>query len=411
MGKYLYTAQDAQGGTSTGVLEAGDENEAAQSLQSRGLLILSLAPEKAAGAAAGFKSLGGGKVSGRDLVFFGAQLSTLLNGGVPLVRSLSLLGDNTVDRGLSGALQAVTKDVASGSQFHQALSKHPKVFSNLWVSLIQAGELSGQLPRSLKQIADYMEAQEDMNGKIVTALMYPAVLFVISAGVLAFFIIKIVPTFAEIFKSFHITLPALTAFIIFVSTSLADHLFLIVGAIVAAVVLVRSYLETEAGRMTWSRMMIRLPFFGEFINNILLERLLVTLTTLLTSGVSILNAIQVLENVYATNPLFQNALKSVRNDVAQGKTISASFAKTGILPQLATQMMLMGEESGKLPDILATLSNFYKGQVEQFIRRFTSIIDPIMVVCIGGLVAVIVMAVFQPIFSLSQIGAGGGGGG
>ena len=409
MGKFLYTAQDSQGSTTTGVLDAGDENEAAAALQSRGLLILQLQQEKSGAAAKGLKRFAG-RVSGQDLVFFGAQLSTLLNGGIPLVRSLSLMAENSENKTLGSALQAITRDVASGSQFYQAMAKQSDVFDNLWVSLIQAGELSGQLPRSLKQIAEYMESQEEMKGKIMTALMYPAVLFVISAGTLAFFVIKIVPTFADIFKSFNLKLPLLTATIIGISTALATHLILIIVIATGGVLALRSYLATPIGAMTWARLQITLPFFGGFINNILLERLLTTLTTLLTSGVSILNAIQVLENVYATNPMFQDALKAVRNEVAQGKAISSSFARTGILPPIATQMMMMGEESGKLPEILATLANFYRSQVDSFIKRFTSIIDPIMVVFIGGLVAVIVLAVFQPIFELSQVGSGGGGG-
>ena len=405
MGKFVYTVQDSKGDTSTGTLDAGDENEAISALQTKGFFILSIQAEKAQGRNVA-KVFGGGGVSGRDLVFFGEQLATLLNGGVPLVRALSLLGEHAENQGLKTALAQVTRDVASGSSLHKALERHPKVFDSLWISLIQAGEMGGQLPKALKQIGSYLASQEDLKAKVITALAYPAVLFCISMGVLIFFIVKIVPTFADIFKSFNLQLPAITRVIIFISNLFVHNLWgLILGA-AGAVFLLKGYLATEAGQYGKARFMFALPFFGNFVKCILLERLLTTLCTLIESGVSILNAITVLEGVFVTNRIFLAALKAVKNDVAGGKSISAAFKKSGVFPPLVTEMMWMGEESGKLPDILATLSNFYKEQIDQFIRRFTSIIDPIMVVFIGGIVGVIVLSIFMPIFQLSQIGGG-----
>jgi type IV pilus assembly protein PilC len=400
MAKFNYTVQDANGATSTGAVDAPDETGAVAQLQKKGLLILSIQADAAA--ARRIKAVGG-KVSGRDLVFFGAQLSTLLNGGVPLVRSVSMMGENTQNQTLAQALQQVTKDVAAGAQFYQALQRHPNVFSNLWISLVQAGELSGQLPKSLKQIAEYMEAQEEMKSKVMTALMYPAILFIISSGVLVFFVVKIVPTFSQIFEQFHLTLPPLTMVVVGFSKLLTEHLVPTVLTIVGSVYFAKAYFATESGSWTKARMIKNAPLIGEFLTNILLERLLTTLTTLLNSGVSILNALTVLEQIFKDNPMYVKALVQVKNDVAQGKPISASFKRTGILPNIATEMMLMGEESGKLPEIIKTLANFYASQVDSFVKRFSAIIDPIMVVFIGGIVAVIVLSIFQPIFKLSQI--------
>lgn len=405
MGRFAYTVQDSRGETSTGTLDAPDENSAISSLQSKGFFILSLQAEKAAGGGGAAVTLRGGGVSGRDLAFFAEQLSTLLNGGVPLVRTLSLLGEHAENKSLRAAVSQVTKDVASGSALYKALERHPNVFDSLWISLVQAGEMGGQLPKALKQIASYIESQEELKGKVITAMAYPFVLGVISFGVLAFFIIKIVPTFAEIFKSFQLKLPPLTQAIITISNIVVHHMVTIVVAILAVVFLLKGYLQTEAGQVTKAEFLFSLPFFGAFVKNILTERLLTTLSTLIESGVSILNAITVLEGVFADNLLFQRALKVVKNDVASGKSISVSFKKSGVFPSLVTEMMWMGEESGKLPEILSTLSGFYRQQIDQFIRRFTSMIDPIMVVFIGGLVAVIVLSIFMPIFQLSQIGS------
>lgn len=404
MGKFSYTVQDAAGGTTNGVLDAGSEQEAVSVLQGKGFFILSIKHEAAAkGLAARIPGRGG--VGGRDLVFFGEQLATLLNGGVPLVRALSLIGEHAENRNLGHVVEKLAREVAAGQQFFKAMERHPEVFSPLWVNLVQAGELGGRLPQSLKQISGYLQSEEELKGKVLTALMYPAVLFMISMGVLVFFIVKIIPTFKEIFESFNLKLPLFTQTVIGFSTLVVDNRWLIVGGVVGGGAALRGYLATDAGQFTKAKVLFALPFFGRFIKNIQTERLLTTLTTLIESGVSILNALSVLEGVFSANVVFQKGLKTVRMEVSQGKSIAEAFRKTGIFPPLMTEMMWMGEESGKLPEIMKTLSDFYKEQIDQFIRRFTSIIDPVMVVFIGGIVSVIVLSIFMPIFQLSKIGS------
>ncbi len=405
MGRFSYTVQDSKGETTSGAIDAGDENEAIGALQGKGYFILSLTSEKTVQTQGGSKAKKSEyAVAERDLVFFAEQLATLLNGGVPLVRALSLLGEHSSSKGLHFSLAQVTKDVASGTALYKALEKHPKAFDTLWVSLVQAGEMGGQLPKVLKQIGQYLSAQSELKGKVITALAYPSVLATMSLGVLAFFIVRIVPVFASIFKSFNVKLPPLTAAIILVSNILVNHMAELICIIIGAWFMWSAYTSTETGQETKWKMTFGIPFFGSFIKNIMLERLLTTLSTLIESGVSILNALSVLEGVFAQNIIFAKLLKSVKNDVASGKSISAAFRRTGVLPPLVTEMMFMGEESGKLPDMLVTLSGFYREQIDQFTRRFTAIIDPILVVGIGGLVGTIVLAVFLPIFKLSQVG-------
>lgn len=404
MGKFVYTVQDSKGETSSGSVEAGDENEAISTLQGKGFFILSIQAEKAGGDGKGKIFSGSGSVSGSDLVFFSEQLSTLLNGGVPLVRALSLLGEHAQSPVLGAAIAQITKDVAAGTSLHKAIERHPKIFDNLWVSLVQAGEMGGQLPKALKQIGNYLSSQESLKGKVITALAYPGVLFCISMGVLVFFIIKIVPTFADIFDSFDLELPMITQVIITISDLLINHLVSLIVAGIGCFFILKGYLATEAGQFAKMRFIFAIPFFGQFMKHIQVERLLTTLCTLIESGVSILNAITVLEGVFTSNKIFWEALRKVKQDVAGGKSISNAFKRTGVFPGLMTEMMFMGEESGKLPDILQTLSTFYREQVDQFIRRFTSIIDPVMIVFIGGITGVIVLSIFMPIFQLSQIG-------
>lgn len=404
MAQFSYTVQDPRGEAVSGTLEAGDENEAVATLQGKGYFILSLSSRDTTTSAA--KKGASNKVAQQDLIFFSEQLSTLLTGGVPLVRALSLLGEHAGSKGLHDVVGTITQDVSRGTALYKALAKHPAIFDTLWVSLVQAGEMGGQLPKVLRQISNYLMAQAELRGKIITALAYPAVLATMSMGVLAFFVIHIVPVFADIFKQFGIKLPILTQMVVSTSELIVHHLALIIFMVVGGYMAWKAYTSTDEGKIAKWKMIFSVPFFGDFIKNILVERLLTTLSTLIESGVSILNAIAVLEGVFSGNIIFQRTLTVVKTDVAAGKSISVAFRKSGVLPPLVTEMMFMGEESGKLPDMIGTMSSFYRLQIDQFTRRFTAIIDPILVVGIGGLVGVIVLAVFLPIFKLSTMGGG-----
>jgi len=407
MGRYIYTVQDAQGTVTTGAMDSDDEDAAVQSLQTKGLFILSIQAEdtKSKGIL-NIKKFKSGKVSGREMVFFGEQMATLIGGGIPLVRALSLLSEHAENKNLGAVLSTITKEVSAGGAFHKALEKHPKVFDEIWVSLVQAGEVSGQLPAVLRQITNYSESQENVKSKIITAISYPAVLMTMSVGVLIYFVIYIVPVFAGIFRDFNLQLPMITRVIVAISEFVARFAVLAVVTMIAAFFAIRAYIATPPGRLTWNHVMFGLPFAGNLLRSMAIERLLTTLATLIRSGVSILNAVSVLEGAFKKNLIFQNALKKAKNDIASGRSISESFKKTGIFPGMVTEMMWMGEESGKLPDIIVVLSKYYQEQIDQFLRRFSSMIDPILVVGIGGIIAVIVMSIFMPIFQLSQISAG-----
>ncbi|MCM2268322.1 MAG: type II secretion system F family protein, partial [Elusimicrobiales bacterium] len=404
----IYTVQDAQGTVTTGAVDSEDEDSAVQSLQSKGLFILSIQSEavKSKGILSLKKMGPGGKVSGREMVFFGEQMATLLGGGIPLVRALSLLSEHSENKALGVILSSVTKEVSAGGALHKALEKHPKVFDEIWVSLVQAGEVSGQLPTVLRQITTYNEAQENIKSKILTALAYPAVLMTMSVGVLIYFVVYIVPVFADIFRDFNLQLPLITRVIVGISGIVTKYMVFMLVVMIGAAFGFRAYIATPPGRLTWNHIQFGLPFFGGLIRSMQIERMLTTMATLIRSGVSILNSVSVLEGAFRKNLIFQNALKQAKNDIASGRSISESFKKTGIFPAMVTEMMWMGEESGKLPDIIVVLSKYYQEQIDQFIRRFSSMIDPILVVGIGGIIAVIVMSIFMPIFQLSQIGAG-----
>lgn len=408
MPKYTYVIKNSDGKTLKGSVVAENRERVIYALQNKGYIILDVREAGSAGLfsqAAGRKKVGG-KVPGHVLAFFAEQLSTLIAGGVPLVRAISLLGEYASNPRLGLVLNQVAKDIASGNSLHDSLAKHPKTFNNIWLSLVQAGEVGGNLADTLGQIALYIKTQEAMKSKIITAITYPAILMVASVGVLVYFILGIVPTFAQIFKDFNIDLPTLTLVVLAVSDFLINHWVILIGSAIGLFVAFKFYIKTPSGKKRWHSFLLSMPLFGNFLRNIYYSRMLTTLATLLRSGVTILNAIVVLEESFNTNVIIQNALRTAKVDVAGGKSISDSFRAAGVFPGLMTEMMLMGEESGKLPSIISTLSKFYSDNVDQFIARFSAVIDPILVVGVGVLIGIVVASIFLPIFKLSQIGGG-----
>ncbi|NLH39401.1 MAG: type II secretion system F family protein [Elusimicrobia bacterium] len=407
MPRFIYTVQDSQGNVTTGSMESDDEDNVISNLQNKGYFILSIQSEKeSAKGLFALRKKSSGKVSGREICFFGEQLSTLVAGGVPLVRALSLLSENSENKSLQSVLFQVTKDVSSGSALHKALEKHPQIFDDIWVSLVSAGEVSGQLPLVLRQITSYKETQEEIKGKIITAFAYPAVLLMLSMGVLFYFVIFIVPVFSQIFTDFGMKLPAITKAVMGFSYVVRNYWLIMIIVAIGGYWSFKSYIKTESGLLAWNKFQFSIPIVGGFIKSINYERCLTTMSTLLKSGVSIINSIAVLETAFKQNLIIQNALKKAKNDITSGKMISDSFKRSGAFPQFVTDMMLMGEESGKLPDMIDVLSVYYKEQMDQFLRRFSAMIDPLLMVIIGSVIGTVVMSVYIPIFQLSQIKGG-----
>ena len=407
MPKYTYKVRDEQGKTFTGSYTTDNKDRLRAALQNKGYLVLDIT-ETTGGLFSGKNTTTrrkGGKVPGHVLAFFAEQLSTLIAGGVPLVRAVDLLGQYSANPTMGMVLKQVAHDIAGGQSLHEALAQHPKTFSHVWLSLVEAGEIGGQIAETLMQLAIYTKTQEGMKSKIITAITYPAILTLASVGVLIYFIVGIVPTFAQIFEDFNLTLPMLTIIVLKVSSVITNHAVALILGIILVVASFRFYIRTPNGKKRWHSFLLTMPLFGNFLRNIYYDRMLSTLATLLRSGVTILNAIGVLEESFDGNIIIQTALKQVRADVAAGRSISDSFAKTGVFPGLMTEMMKMGEESGKLPNIIQTLAKFYADNVDQFIARFSAVIDPILIVSVGVLIGIIVASIFLPIFKLSQIGS------
>lgn len=407
MPKFNCTLQDANGHYAKSTITADTMEKAIYALQAKGFIILEIKPEKTKssfGSKLGASRIGSKKIAGHVMAFFAEQLSTLLSGGVPLIRAISLLGEYSTNKDFGPVLVAVARDIAGGNSMHEALAKFPKVFDYTWLSMVEAGEVGGHLAEALMQVAKYVKSKETLKSKIVTAVSYPAVLFLMSIGVLTYFVVGIVPTFASIFDDFDMTLPPLTQFIVGFSKFVQHHWLAIFLGIVTFVGLFYAIISTPSGKKSWHKFHLVVPIFGKFISNIYYEKLLNNMATLLNSGVTIINVLSVMEESFAGNVIIKEAIVSAKSEVATGKSLSEAFRKTKVFPGLMTEMMLMGEESGRLPSIMDTLSLFYQEQVNQFLARFSAMIDPILICGIGGIIAVIVLSIFLPIFKMSQIG-------
>lgn len=404
MRTFNYTAQGADGKVSSGIVSGADETEAVEALQSKGLIILAI--KEGAGGLGGLGNLRAfvsGSVSGREMVFFGEQMSTLLAGGIPIVRALTLLSGRSDNPRLAYVVGDLAKKVSAGEPLHKALARHPDVFDDIWVSLVEAGEMSGQLPAVLRQVTAYCESKENVKSKIISALSYPAALFALAVGVLWYFMVYIIPVFAGIFRDFNLQLPLLTRVITGISGIASAYAVLLAVLAVCGFIGFRFYISTTPGRLSWNYVLFRMPVFGQFLLDIQTERLLTTMLTLLRSGVGILSTLSVLEGVFRRNLVFSGGLQRVAGEISGGRSISDAFANSGLVQPLVTDMLRMGEESGKVTDMLAVLSKYYQEQIDQFIRRFSAMIDPILIVGVGCIVGVILISIFMPIFQLSNI--------
>ena len=349
MPKYTYKVKDEHGKIFTGSYTTDSKDRLRAALQNKGYFVLDIS-EATGGLFSSVKSgtrRKGGKVPGHVLAFFAEQLSTLIAGGVPLVRAISLLGQYSANPTMGMVLTQISHDISGGQSLHEAMAQHPKTFSHVWISLVEAGEVGGQIAETLMQLAIYTKTQEGMKSKIITAITYPAILTLASVGVLIYFIVGIVPTFAQIFADFNLSLPMLTVAVLKVSSVITNHAIALILVFLLIIFGFRFYIHTPNGRKRWHSFVLTMPIFGPFIRNIYFDRMLSTLATLLRSGVTILNAIGVLE------------------------------------------------ESSK----------FYADNVDQFIARFSAVIDPILIVSVGVLIGIIVASIFLPIFKLSQIGS------
>ncbi len=398
---YNYKARDTKGHVLAGFQEASNETEVVKILQSNGLLVTSIATGATSSIRQGKRKRHRG-IKLDDYLVFTRESATLLEAGIPLLRAIEVITEQIESQKLHDALLEVLKDIRSGSTLKDAIAKQPKVFPSLWVYLIEAGEVSGNLVMVLGQIANNLESSINLRKKLVSALAYPAVLVCVAVGAVFVFLLKIIPVFDALFKSMNAKLPFLTQVVIDLSRFLQHYFFFAVIGVGALAYFLKRYVATDAGRRQLDTFVLRLPVFGRLVQDSILARIMINFATLTKSGVSILQTVEISARA-SGNSVYRDSLEKTRLDIQQGKTMSASMAESALYSPLVIHMIMIGEESGKLADMLQKIAKYYDAKVEVFLGRLGVLIEPLILILIGGVIGFLVVAMFLPILSLSQI--------
>jgi type IV pilus assembly protein PilC len=401
MPSFSYIARDSASGREIrSTVEASSESSAVAALLNRNLLVVSI-QEKIAKKG----RTGGGSVPLTDLVMFTRQLATMVDAGLAMVQSLQTLAEQTDNKVMRDIIKDVTSRVESGDSFSEALQKHPKAFTRLYVSMVSAGEKGGLLAEILARLATYQENTQRLRKKVKSALMYPTVVTVVAIGITIFLLVKVVPVFGGIYTSMGGKLPAPTQFLVDLSDLLQRYFIvftLLVGAIIFGWLY---YIKTPPGRAFWDARRIKLPVFGHIAHKICLARFARTMASLVRSGVPILEVLSIVQNTVG-NVVMENALKTASADIEKGEGISVALAKHPVFPTMIIRMMAAGEQTGKIDAMLERVADFLDEEIDTILSGLTSLIEPLLIVFLGVVVGGIVICMFLPIFKLSDLVSG-----
>ncbi len=399
MNAYKYSAKDKNGQTINGTIQAVSEAEVADILRKREMMVFSVEFLKIS--AANLK-LNDKKIKLEDLVVFSRQLATMIDAGIPLVNALSILAEQIENEGLRGIVGNVRQDIEAGMSFCDALAKHPVIFSDLFVNMVKAGEASGMLNEILDRLASFMEKQAALNRKIISSLVYPAVVVSMAIIITAVLLIKVVPTFKGIFDTLGGTLPLPTQVLIFVSDLLRKYFLFLMLLLGTGIYLFKKGLKTQKGRYQFDRFTLKVPVFGPLLCKLAVAKFSRTFSTLVKSGVSVLSALEIVSKT-SGNKVVEEAVINCSKSVRNGEPISRPLAKSGVFPPMVTRMINVGEQTGQLEKMLSKIADFYDDQVDAAAGALTSLIEPLVIAFLGIVIGGIVIALFLPIFKISQL--------
>ena len=380
-----------------GEMEASDEAAVLQRLRSMQLQNVKV---KKRPMQINIKLPGMGGISNKDLVIFTRQFATMIDAGLPLVQCLDILAGQLDNLAFREVLSKVKAKVESGSTLADALAEHPKVFDTLFVQLVAAGEIGGILDTILQRLAVYIEKAEKLKGKVKGALTYPVVVLVVAVGVTVVLLLFVTPTFEKMFKDFGGAMPAPTQIVIDISKWLQSYFIYMVIGIAAVVVAFRQYLKWPPGREQWDAFAIRTPIFGPLIRKVAVARFTRTLGTMISSGVPILEGLEVVAKT-AGNKTVEKAIRYTKEKIAEGKTIVQPLSETKVFPPMVVQMIGVGEATGAMDQMLTKIADFYDDEVDAAVAALTSLIEPVMMVFLGGVVGGFLVAMYLPIFSIA----------
>lgn len=424
MPKFKYTAMDSRGVESQGEVDAETQTAALARIREKGLFPTNVVDAGATARAAGKKSAAAGKTGGtakgglkkdiniklptiysrvktKQLMVFTRQLATLVDAGLPLVRSLDVLYRQEKHATLKRALGEMAESINTGSTFAEALAHHPKIFNKLYVNMAKAGEVGGVLDQVLLRLAEFMEKAQKIKNKVVGAMVYPVVVMVMAIGILMFLMIVIIPKFKEIFNDLleGAQLPKLTQIVIGASTIVREQFLYVIVAVVALVITVKVLAKTKGGSLLLDQFKLSAPLFGQLVRKTVIARFSRTLGTLMSSGVPVLQALNIVRDT-SGNEVVARAVNQVHDAVKEGENMAPPIEATKVFPGMVVSMVQVGEETGDLPDMLMKIADNYEDEVDNAVAGLTSIIEPLLIVFLAVVVGTIVIALFLPLITI-----------
>jgi type IV pilus assembly protein PilC len=399
---FAYEGRTSSGEVRKGEIEASSPDAARSMLRQRQISATSVKPKSGLGAIEiKMPAFLEPKPGTKDLVIFTRQFATMIDSGLPLVQCLDIQSKQAPNPTFRKQLLVIKESVESGTTFADALGKYPDTFDDLFRNMVAAGEVGGILDTILNRLAQYLEKADKLKRQIKGAMMYPLIVLLVSLGVVALLLLKVVPTFEEMFAEFGQALPAPTQFVIDLSKWLqANFLYLIVGTVVGGFAL-RQFYKTKRGELIIDGLMLKLPVFGDLLIKTAVARFCRTLGTMIASGVPILEALDICGRT-AGNKVIENAVNGVREAISEGRTIAEPLSEAKVFPEMVCQMISVGEATGALDVMLGKVADFYEDEVDQAVENLTSMMEPIIIVFLGGIIGGLVIAMYMPIFSMAS---------
>ncbi|MDI6860911.1 MAG: type II secretion system F family protein [Caldisericia bacterium] len=398
MAKFKYKGRDSYGKVVEGVLEASNAEELESTLKKRGLIPIKIEKSEESGIAGIlYRFFGKRGVSIKDLLFFTRQFTTMLKAGLPLTRILDILSYQSPTKKLREVAKELKRNVESGIPLSTSLMNYPTIFSNLYVSMVRAGEVGGTLDRSLERITEFLENDYRLRQKIKSAMSYPmfVLIFALSLG---FFMLTIfVPRFAGFFADLNVPLPAMTAFTLNLSRTLIKYWWLILGALIGGFVVYNAYKSTPFGKERVDRGKLRMPILGKVNHLTIMARFTGTLSSLLAAGVPLLQALDTVAST-VDNVIIEREITKIEDRVRRGETLSKPMEDSGLFTPMVVQMTAVGEETGELEGMLKKVSEFYEEEVDRAVGQLTSMVEPLLIIFVGGIIGFIVISLYLPIF-------------
>lgn len=406
MASFNYKGKDTSGKPVSGTINASNEAEASSKLRAKRIKVSSVTKKKSAKGKFNlqewWKVVNAKPIGTSEIAIFSRQFSTMINAGLPVLQCLSILSDQSDNYNMKKTLAALKDEIGSGGNLSDAMQKFPKIFDELYVNMIRSGELGGVLDVILERLSIYMEKAEALKRKIKSAMMYPAIVVTVAVGVITFLMVAVIPTFEDVFSSFGKELPPLTQTIVNMSRFMqANIIFLAVG-LFGLISGFKAIGKTEKGRYGIDKMMLKLPVFGVLVQKASVAKFTRTLGTLLRSGVPILEALETVAKT-AGNKVVEKVINAARSSIREGQGMSAPLKDSNVFPAMVIQMVSVGEETGKIDEMLMRAADFYEEEVDTAVEGLSSILEPFIIVFLGLSIGTIVVAMFMPMFELGNV--------